>query len=149
MIAIQTKGMPPLTGIALSLCVWGCGGSSSPPSQADASIAESDGGCGPNAGCAMGLTCCSGQCVNLANDPHNCGACGLMCSGAAAYCQGQCTAAPCALEAGACGANSCCTDQCCGQGQLCCLSGAGPPIPACYSLKPGETTCPLGCALCQ
>jgi hypothetical protein len=31
-------------------------------------------------GCAGGLTCCSGSCVDLTADPHNCGACGSSCT---------------------------------------------------------------------
>jgi hypothetical protein len=115
----------------------------------DAPTAAFDGGCSTDGGCAMGLTCCGGRCVNAFNDPHNCGDCGVVCTGATAYCEGQCIATPCDQEAGACGSNSCCGAQCCDRGQLCCLSGAGAPQAQCYSLRAGETTCPQGCVMCQ
>ncbi|MEO7093506.1 MAG: hypothetical protein ABI175_09665 [Polyangiales bacterium] len=31
-------------------------------------------------GCTGSAVCCSGKCVDLARDPHNCGACGVACS---------------------------------------------------------------------
>lgn len=34
----------------------------------------------PPSGCPSGLTACNGQCVNLQNDPNNCGLCGFSCA---------------------------------------------------------------------
>jgi hypothetical protein len=51
-------------------------------------------GCGTNEGvvggaCAGGLTDCNNQCVNLSNDPANCGSCGNACG------SGSCVAGSC------------------------------------------------------
>lgn len=105
-------------------------------------------GCGTGPACGVGRTCCSGTCVNTANDPNNCGACTVRCTGATPYCGGTCTAAPCSVDAGVCGmGQSCCGATCCGAGQLCCdpqgpLSGA----PTCYTPTVQQPTCPQGCA---
>jgi hypothetical protein len=108
----------------------------------------SSGTCTPQ--CATALSCCSGHCVNAANDPQNCGACGNVCGGSTPFCLGQCMATPCKLDAGACGGESCCGYGCCGQGQLCCLVvGPGAPQPKCYALQDGQATCPIGCPLCM
>lgn len=86
--------------------------------------------------CAMGLTCCDGACVNLRNDIHNCGACGVACTGAQPYCNGTtCAPAPCSPV--------------CDNGRLCCeVQGPGPTRgPECTAPTDGGT-CPLGCPLC-
>jgi hypothetical protein len=127
----------------------GSRGSSDAASSSDGAGNSSDGGCRSGADCAMGLTCCGGQCVNAYNDPHNCGGCGVTCAGMKSFCEGQCIVPPCSMDAGACGSGTCCGTQCCGQGELCCISGAGEPIPQCYALQNGQTTCPVGCPLCQ
>ena len=63
---------------------------------APADLAFPDGGRPCAVLCAMGLVCCDGSCVNLRNDIRNCGACGVTCSGAQPYCNGNaCTTAPC------------------------------------------------------
>jgi hypothetical protein len=86
--------------------------------------------------CTMGFTCCDGSCVNLRNDIHNCGACGVTCTGTQPFCNGMsCAPAPCSPA---------CTGS-----QLCCnVDSAGPSRgPACTDPTDGGT-CPLGCPLC-
>jgi hypothetical protein len=104
------------------------------------------GGCSPI--CGPGLTCCSGQCVNANNDPHNCGGCGIVCGGATSYCEGHCKAPPCDQDATACGTGSCCGAQCCGEGQLCCLLERATWTSECYTPAGGATSCPVGCPAC-
>src|SRR5882672_3154944 len=80
---------------ALGAALAACGGSSSQTPPDDASLgaggasagaagattggsgsggSASDAGlCGP---CQRGRMCCDGKCVNIVNDPTNCGACG-------------------------------------------------------------------------
>ena len=94
---------------------------------------DSGGGpCASDGGCFNGLSCCGGACVNLANDPLNCGACGVTCSGDTSMCNNGCVKPTCAPA---------CTGS-----QICCLvNRAGPaPPPACYD----GPTCPVGCPFC-
>jgi len=111
----------------------------------------SDGGTsGGSAGCAsscpLGLVCCGDQCVKLANDPRNCGGCGMVCSGPTSLCDGECKVPACEQDAAACGGNLCCGSECCGDGQFCCQWDIGPPgPPQCYTPLDGGTACPLGC----
>jgi hypothetical protein len=109
---------------------------SSSGSGGGSSSTGSGGGCSP--ACGPGFTCCGTQCINPNNDPHNCGGCGIVCSGAT----------PCEQDAAACGGGSCCGQQCCGQGQLCCLLEQGPWFTQCYTPTGGATSCPAGCPQC-
>jgi hypothetical protein len=87
--------------------------------------------------CTFGLTCCDNQCVNLRNDVHNCGGCGIVCSGPQPFCDGtKCAPAPCSPA--------------CTGGQLCCeVNGPGPARPPMCTAPTDAGTCPLGCPLCQ
>jgi hypothetical protein len=88
--------------------------------------------------CDVGLTCCgNNQCVNLENDIHNCGGCGIVCSGPAPFCDGtKCAPAPCSPA--------------CAGGQLCCVvNGPGPPRPPTCTAPSDAGTCPIGCRLCR
>jgi hypothetical protein len=105
-----------------------------------------DGGTMPcNPACTGNLTCCNGMCVNAANDPYNCGACGTKCVGMKPYCDGTCQALPtCMADGGMCpggagGGGVCCGDTCCMIYELCCKIGNGPK---CYAPSMGQTTCP-------
>jgi len=153
--------------LSCALCTVACGGSDSNPAEnpgSDASLvdgADPDGGGdgsapptdGATATCPAYHAMCGGKCVWVANDPMNCGACGVTC------------AAPKVCSAGAC-ADTCmpgldaCTGRCvdfktdndncgacgsrCPSGQACvdgscksatvyppppkCADGLGPPI---------------------
>ena len=86
--------------------------------------------------CMMGFSCCDGACVNMRNDIHNCGACGVTCNAPNDFCDGQaCAPSPCSPA--------------CGGGQLCCVVERGGPSqgPMCTAATDGGT-CPLGCPLC-
>ncbi len=124
----------------------GSGGGSG--GSVDAGGGTVDGGAACSPACGRARLCCDGKCVNPANDPFNCGACGVACD-SASYCDGSCRPPPCAKEGGACaGGETCCGDSCCVHGQLCCpLSGpiAG-PLPSCVTPTAAQPTCPQGCA---
>jgi hypothetical protein len=100
--------------------------------------------------CTIGRTCCGGGCVNLNNDPMNCGACGTRCQGATNLCSGgTCVAPPCSQTAGVCAAGDfCCGGACCKPGQLCCQAdgpvSGGPPT--CFTPTSEQKTCAQGCA---
>ncbi|HMF42294.1 MAG TPA: tail fiber domain-containing protein [Polyangia bacterium] len=106
--------------------------------------------------CTTGRTCCGANtCVNLQNDPFNCGKCGNVCPATAPFCGGgMCGQPPCNPNpgAGVCApATLCCGTTCCAQGQLCC-DPEGPlgGEPTCYTPTNDQPTCPQGCApLCK
>jgi Cys-rich repeat protein len=56
----------------------------------DGQIDEGCGGCQSNADCSIGLICCANECVNIANDVGNCGACGMACAAGEACYDGVC-----------------------------------------------------------
>lgn len=115
----------------------------------DGSMTTTEGGmeasapCAP--ACAGNLTCCNGMCVNTANDPYNCSACGTKCVGMKPYCDGTCQALPaCKADGGMCpggagGGGVCCDDTCCMAYELCCKISGGPK---CFAPSMGQTTCP-------
>jgi hypothetical protein len=109
------------------------------------------GGCG-DAGCAAGLTCCGGACVNQVNDPRNCGLCGYRCPGPSAFCSGGvCAQAPC-NPGNVCATPSaalCCGAACCKTGELCCEVNRGGPSRGPECVAPIAGTCPVGCPLCK
>lgn len=119
--------------------------SSSLPTDGDGGVADMAGGGGSGGGgskvctvlCTMGFTCCGDNvCVNLRNDIHNCGQCGVTCTAPNDFCDGQaCAPPPCSPA--------------CGAGTLCCnVQGPGPSMgPMCTTPTDGGT-CPLGCPLC-
>ena len=126
----------------------GSGSGSSGGSGSSSSGGSSGGGGGCTPACQIGLACCGGKCVNEGNDPRNCGACGVTCSGATPFCAGGCKPAPCEQDAAACGGGSCCGAQCCGQGELCCQLEQGVWTTQCYALTSSQDTCPVGCPMC-
>jgi hypothetical protein len=106
------------------------------------------------ASCAVGRACCGGGCVNLNNDPMNCGTCGMHCAGPMNLCSnGKCVVATCAPTTELCAPDAyCCGSACCLPGQLCCDAagpvGGGPPT--CFTPTADQPTCPQGCApLCR
>jgi len=97
-----------------------------------------------NPPCGLGFTCCSGKCVNTANDINNCGACGKACAGNPPFCNGTiCEPPPC--KGTACITTKfCCGTFCCSPAELCCVVQQGGPVspPACFT--PVNGTCPVG-----
>lgn len=81
--------------------------------------------------CGTGQTCCTGRCVNLKTDHDNCGSCGYACGDEAGYCKD-----------GICACNSSfpvdCGDWCYEAGIKCCNASTGW---ACYST---DTCCIVG-----
>jgi len=122
------------TLLALCMCLAACGGTTT--TIDGGSDATTDGTIGFDAAsCTQnGLVQCGAACVNIKNDPTNCGACGVACSGGSSMClNGTCAAPTCAPA--------------CGGGQQCCeIFGPGPSGPP--QCEDGGT-CPVGCPLCK
>jgi hypothetical protein len=132
---------------ALGCTIVGCRTSPSESDGGGGGLADGGGGGGGGADlagggvrpctlqCAMGFTCCDNACVNLRNDIHNCGACGVVCTGPQPFCAGTaCGTAPC--------------EPPCADGQLCCdVRSAVSRPPSCVA-PTSSGTCPLGCPLC-
>jgi hypothetical protein len=78
--------------------------------------------------------CCSGKCTDIFFDPFNCGACGNTCpSGQTCDYLDRCvdclSVNPAPLRCNAGGAPGyCCADQCCSEGQRCCLGADRPGV---------------------
>ncbi len=107
-----------------------------------------DAGSPCDGGCGSGRACCEGRCVNLENDPTNCGACGKRCEPARPVCAKKaCDKAPCSGGTTCAGTAFCCAKSCCPIGELCCIV-AGPAADNVICHKPtvAEPTCPQGCA---
>ncbi len=139
--------------IFASACSLGCADTLSPADVPPADVPAADaspevGACSPVCGTAR--TCCGGRCVNTANDPFNCGGCGVVCGGSTPYCNGSgaCRARPCSPDAGACAAGTtCCGDTCCAATELCCdPQGPLDRGPACLTAVGSPPSCPPGCA---
>ena len=126
----------------------GSAGSGSSTSGGGGTSGSSGVACSPS--CAgTGLTCCNGKCVNLDNDPVDCGACGVTCGGTTPFCERSCIATPCYQDAGACTGTSCCGTQCCNAGDICCLAETGTVnFPKCYTPPTEQPSCPIGCLSC-
>ncbi len=103
--------------------------------------------------CTTGRSCCGGGCVNLQNDPFNCGVCGRRCEGGTPYCgDGTCQQSPCNSQTELCAPNSiCCGNICCPVGDICCQDqGPISVAPICHTPTMAAPTCPQGCApLCK
>jgi hypothetical protein len=126
-------------GLLLVLAtLLGCNG---PPGPRDGGVPDSA-TCSP--ACGEARTCCGGACVNTANDPRHCGACGAPCR-EGTYCTGgKCEPRPCTTTCPV--GTTCCDGACCGAGQLCCdPQGPIDRGPACVA-PDASGTCPQGCA---
>ncbi len=94
--------------------------------------------------------CCEEQCLNLANDAQNCGACGHQCEGDFPFCDnGKCGPPPCSASAdgGTATCDRCCGDVCCGAGERCCAVPG--PVSVVHSCQPADQPCPMGCRTCM
>jgi hypothetical protein len=149
--------------LVLLVVVPGCGSVTSSADGGSAGGGAGGGGAGGGGGthggggeggacalaCTIGRTCCGGGCVNLNNDPMNCGACGTHCAGANNLCSGGTCVAPCAANVATCATGSyCCGTSCCHTGDLCCEQ-EGPVAggaPSCVTPTKDQPTCPQGCA---
>src|SRR5580658_6945368 len=123
-------------------------GSSSSSGGSSSTSGSSSGGGSCDATCGVGRACCADGCVNLENDPENCGGCGIQCA-ASTYCDGSCKPIPCAKEGGSCSSGTiCCGTSCCSAGQLCCEEEGpvGAPYPVCFTPTASQPTCAPGCA---
>ena len=98
--------------------------------------------------CTTGRMCCDGGCVNLQNDPFNCGKCGNVCPASAPFCgAGTCKQPTCGQGVDCAANTTCCGDMCCGVGQICCeTQGPVSGAPTCFTPTPDQKTCPQGCA---
>jgi len=108
-----------------------------------------DGGGACDCGSFAGYrTCCGDRCLNLHNDPLNCGACGNHCPADKPFCEsGTCQKPPCQGQGQSCSAGTCCGSSCCGANQICCsLEGPLSGIAGCYTPTPDQPSCPQGCA---
>lgn len=119
------------------------GATSSSSSSSSSGTVEA---CDPK--CGQGRECCGGKCVNTGNDPQNCGGCGTACKGETPYCDGKCTKAPCEGGGNNCDVGTtCCGNQCCKAGQICCRSdGPVSGFATCFTPTDEQKTCPQGCA---
>jgi hypothetical protein len=126
---VVTAGLAAACALFVSLVLTGCD-------------SKQDLGRTGDGGCVLELTECSGACVNLTDDPSNCGSCGHSCNGGVCAfsqcmmlcpqgttdCNGACAnlgVDP--LHCGSCG-NACGVDQHCGN-------------TSCFSCGPGTTYC--------
>jgi len=119
-------------------------------------------GCGPGPSCAPGVSCCNDRCVDLRNDPTNCGGCGVACVAGQLCINGQCAGVTCNPGCGP--SQTCCAEGCidtlndpnhcggcgnvCRPGQMC-VRGACLGDPGCGmgpSCTGGTTCCGTGCA---
>lgn len=134
--------------VALVLAATAC----DQPTGGDAGVIVDGGASCGDAGCAAGLSCCNGACVNPANDPRNCGGCGAACPGPSAFCSGgACAQAPCnpGTVCSVPSATLCCGAACCKTGQICCEVDRGGPSRGPECVAPVAGTCPAGCPLCR
>jgi hypothetical protein len=87
--------------------------------------------------CPVGQTACGGTCVNLSTDRNNCGACGVVCSGAAQCVSGSCCAddgtacqgVSCGVRQNNCGQTVFCEN--CPAGRICCDTDQCLPVQFC------------------
>jgi hypothetical protein len=98
--------------------------------------------------CTVGRMCCGGACVNLQNDPRNCGVCGKKCEGNTPYCgDGTCQLPPCGPLTDCIAGATCCGGNCCAADEICCQDqGPISVAPSCFKPTADEPTCPQGCA---
>jgi hypothetical protein len=130
-------------------------GSSSGGGSGSSGSGGSSGADGSSSGgqckCKPGDACCGGQCTYILNDPHNCGGCGIQCTGNTPFCDGngKCQPPPpCTMDGSACASPAtCCGSQCCDTTQICCEpDGPLDMGPVCQTPTGNPPTCMPGCA---
>lgn len=138
---IETRWTLSLT---IGLLAAACGGSTAPaPVEGGAGSGGSGGTGGACGNCGTARDCCANHCVNLMNDPQNCGKCDARCTGNTYCTGGHCVPVPCSTT---CSSGTCCGTQCCTGGQLCCdPQGPLDRGPECETPN-NQGTCPMGCA---
>jgi hypothetical protein len=128
----------------------GSGGTAGSGAAAGTTASGGSAGAGCDAACTNeGFSCCGSTCVNLKNDPKNCGKCGNACPDGNPFCDnGSCAQQPC-FNAQPCAVDQpCCGDSCCGG--ICCAV-PGPIGVEIVCADPATTggSCPLGCLTCK
>jgi hypothetical protein len=104
--------------------------------------------CGPCQG-----WCCGTECLNLANDDRNCGACGHACGGDSPYCEGgkcsqpECSASNAGVDPSTPACARCCGAECCGPDERCC--GIPGQLGSTLECHPIAEPCPFGCLDCM
>ena len=141
----------------------GCSSSNSGSSGGpDGSTTDSSMTTDATMGCPNGQMSCSGSCVNVQNDPHNCGTCGATCGGGLVCASGECSVScPMAKPtncSGACSNTQTDFDNCgmcgntCQPGQVCnmgmCGNVCSAPTKDCSGSCVDETSDPANCGAC-
>ncbi len=99
--------------------------------------------------CPFGLKCCNGVCVNKVNDFLNCGQCGLKCTGAHPFCDGDGCGIPACYAKSCTPDQQCCGTYCCAANELCCFDfTVGPGKLRCWP-PTQQGSCPPGCPDCS
>jgi hypothetical protein len=145
--------------IALAACsalTAGCGGKAIAPadggSMTSSADSSTDGSLVATAGCSPACTngsCCSGKCVELGNDPVNCGTCGSTCGTDEKCVAGSCKGCTPNCPLGSCGDDGCgasCGD--CLPGNACVMSACVPCTPQCSGKACGDDGCGGSCGTC-
>jgi len=88
---------------------------------------------GCRATCPPGEILCGTTCVNINDDPNNCGSCTTACPPGSTCCNGVCCPA----------GNTCCNGVCCPADSLCCNGACGGTLCAdgAHCCGPGQGTC--------
>jgi hypothetical protein len=134
----------------------GTGGATTATSATSASSTSSTTGAGGSRPADAGqdravgaCSACDGACVDLANDPRSCGACGASCGAGLVCDRGACVIPTCGVEEPMCPVDHvCCGGSCCPPWEMCCdvpVDEGGVAL-ACVSAEAGA--CPTTCAAC-
>lgn len=135
----RSKSRGALAGLLVAF--WMIGACDGPTTPADGGGGDGA-ACSP--ACGTARQCCAGGCVNNANDPRNCGGCGVSCTGDTYCTGGRCEPRPCTTTCPM--GTTCCAGACCAAGQLCC-DPQGPIDRGPVCTAPDDRgTCPMGCA---
>ena len=149
-----TGGSSPTGGIGGPGATGGAGGSVGSDAGAGGTggggaAADAGRDAGPSCNCGAFEdyhSCCGDRCLNLHNDPQNCGMCGNRCPADKPFCGGGvCGPPPC--DGVTCSSGFCCGRGCCQPNQICCsVEGPISASLGCHTPTPDQPTCPKGCA---